>query len=170
MTRAFFGLFATLMLQASTIMGSDTLLLPMEKVEAAGQECDTCFEPYQLNGGLFPLQFPCKHYFCVECLRDWISVQLKQRSNKLRCPMCNHEYCIDAVQESFLAHSGERHFERGKIAGEELEKYMETYCVAPSTKSSDDHSSYQRLPSPPRRQSLQDLDKGNLCYPCCVTM
>ena len=115
MTRALFGLFATLMLQASTILGSDTLLLPMEKVEAAGQECDTCFEPYQPSGGLFPLQFPCKHYFCVECLRDWISVQLKQRSNKLRCPMCNHEYCIDAVQESFLAHC-----ERGILNGEKL--------------------------------------------------
>ena len=54
------------------------------KIEAKGLDevCSICY--YNVKEGEQVIQLPCRHYFHVDCIKEWL---FKERS----CPMCKQE-------------------------------------------------------------------------------
>ena len=54
--------------------------LQIDREEVADKTCSICLE--DLKNVRFICRTRCNHYYCADCLQDWLSV-------KQVCPMCN---------------------------------------------------------------------------------
>jgi hypothetical protein len=60
-----------------------------EQVEASqDKECGICMELVLPKGNQFGLLDGCAHIFCVECIREWRSVNTLDKQVKRSCPLC----------------------------------------------------------------------------------
>jgi E3 ubiquitin-protein ligase makorin len=53
-----------------------------------GKECGICMELVLPKGKQFGLLDGCAHIFCVECIREWRSVNTLDKQVKRSCPLC----------------------------------------------------------------------------------
>lgn len=145
-------------LVCSRVHAAEGALSPVAEKLYSGEECSTCLEDYH-SGGLFPLQLPCGHFFCVECLREWIQVQKRAwlkseeaRKNGMptvRCPMCNKVYDSESMEMSFLEKCGSKKYRNSVL--------RETVCHEYRTPSSA-----QRCPNLGVGEKNEGLDQSLL--------
>ena len=69
--------------------------------ESEGKECGICLEIVLAKGNQFGVLSGCNHVFCLNCIREWRSVEELDKTVKRSCPLCRCESHL-VVPSSYL--------------------------------------------------------------------
>jgi E3 ubiquitin-protein ligase makorin len=89
------AMFAELMGESSTEPTAEEMayrqLVHQRIKESEGKECGICLELVLTKGNQFGILSGCNHIFCLNCIREWRSVEDLDKSVKRSCPLCRCE-------------------------------------------------------------------------------
>ncbi|KAG5186067.1 hypothetical protein JKP88DRAFT_262539 [Tribonema minus] len=105
---------------AAAAADDDTALEAEERERSARAECGICYDPVQ---GRFGVLTGCDHAFCLECIRNWRAVGVREQAAVRACPLCRAPSHFIVPSARLVAHPARK--------AALVERYKETLARIP---------------------------------------